>query len=291
MNDFFALDVETANADYSSICQIGLVKFTSGSMSDHWSFMVNPQSYFDPYNVSIHGIREEDVEGQPTFPEIFQKVEELINGMPIVHHGHFDRTAFSRCYDRFSLKPIEADWIDCTKVVRRTWSEFSQKGYGLSNLSRHFKIELDHHDALSDARASGEVFLLALNESGLAVNEWLSTIKQPITSPRTADDIRRDGDSSAPFFGEKIVFTGTLAVERKTAADVAQKLGFDVQSGVTKQTTYLCVGIQDTASLAGYSKSSKHRKAEKLASDGQEISILSEEDFWTIARVYESGEL
>ena len=34
--NFVALDVETANADLSSICQIGLVKFIDGLAFDQW---------------------------------------------------------------------------------------------------------------------------------------------------------------------------------------------------------------------------------------------------------------
>lgn len=253
--------------------------------------LIDPQSYFDPFNVGIHGIDEQIVAGKQPFAQAFPEIVEFCNGSAIVHHGHFDRTAFSRCYDRFSLTPLAVDWMDCTKVVRRTWSEFSYSGYGLANLTHHFGIRLDHHDALSDATATGHIFNLALDASGKSIEDWRLEIKAPIAPAATASDIRRDGDPNAAFFGDKIVFTGALAVERRIAADVAQRLGFDVQSGVTKQTTYLCVGIQDLSSLAGYAKSSKHRKAEKLAAAGQEINILSEDDFWALAKVYETGEL
>ena len=34
--EFVALDVETANADMSSICQIGLVHFVDGCLKEEW---------------------------------------------------------------------------------------------------------------------------------------------------------------------------------------------------------------------------------------------------------------
>ncbi len=55
---FLALDVETANADYSSICQIGIAEFENGKVINTWSSLINPESYFDPFNVSIHGINQ-----------------------------------------------------------------------------------------------------------------------------------------------------------------------------------------------------------------------------------------
>jgi DNA polymerase-3 subunit epsilon len=36
MPDFIALDVETANSDKASICQIGLVGFTNGTVEWQW---------------------------------------------------------------------------------------------------------------------------------------------------------------------------------------------------------------------------------------------------------------
>ena len=291
MSEFWALDGETANTDLSSICQIGMVQYRNGELMDSWSSLVNPGSYFDPYNVSIHGITETDVMGAPVFKDVFATLTERLSGAVLVHHGHFDRTAFARCYDRFLLDPIDCAWLDNTKVVRRTWSEFSQRGYGLKNLAKHFGIELDHHDALSDANAAAQIMLRAIAHSGKTIEEWLEAVRYRITNPDNPKDVRRDGDVDAPFFGEKIVFTGALAVKRSTAADVAQKLGFDVQNGVNKQTTFLCVGIQDTALLNGYEKSSKHRKAEALAEAGNEISFLSEDDFWSIAKAHDTGEV
>ena len=51
--NYLALDIETANADYSSICQIGLVEFDNGEILSNWKTLINPQEYFDSFNTSI----------------------------------------------------------------------------------------------------------------------------------------------------------------------------------------------------------------------------------------------
>ncbi len=66
--DFVALDVETANADMASICQIGAARYANGALIDEWKTYVDPQDYFDGMNVTIHGIHESTVAGAPTFP-------------------------------------------------------------------------------------------------------------------------------------------------------------------------------------------------------------------------------
>ena len=34
--NFLAIDIETANADYSSICQIGIAEFENGQVVNSW---------------------------------------------------------------------------------------------------------------------------------------------------------------------------------------------------------------------------------------------------------------
>ena len=68
-------------------------------------------------------------------------------------------------------------------------------------------------------------------------------------------------------------------IPRREAANCAASVGCEVDSSVTKPTTLLVVGDQDVQKLAGYEKSSKHRKVEQLIKMGQPIRILRETDF------------
>ena len=54
--NFVAIDVETANADLASICQIGLVTIRAGDTAEKWSTLVDPEDFFDEINIDIHGI-------------------------------------------------------------------------------------------------------------------------------------------------------------------------------------------------------------------------------------------
>ena len=62
---FVAIDVETANADMGSICQVGLAKFVDGKIAEEWCTLVDPEDYFDEVNIFIHGIEPRMVRGQP----------------------------------------------------------------------------------------------------------------------------------------------------------------------------------------------------------------------------------
>ena len=114
----------------------------------------------------------------------------------------------------------------------------------------------------------------------MQLNDWVSRVKNPINiNEGGSSSIKLDGNPEGPLYGENIVLTGTLYITRVEAAKMAADLGCNVTSSVTKKTTLLVVGTQDDFKLAGYSKSSKHRKAEELIEKGIEIRILSEDDF------------
>ena len=63
---FNAIDVETANADPSSICQIGIVRIRDGEIKEQLSVLVNPEQSFNAANVRLHGIDEAKVSASET---------------------------------------------------------------------------------------------------------------------------------------------------------------------------------------------------------------------------------
>ncbi len=280
MDRFFALDVETANADMASICQIGLVEFQANKLVNQWGSLVDPEDYFDPFNISIHGITPEMVGNALIFPEIFQRFDEigqLSEKTIVVTHTPFDQTSLKRATQKYGLAEISWIWLDSARVVRRQWEEFRYSGYGLPNVAKVLGIEYKSHDAVEDARAAGEVLIKAMEQSGLSLETWLDRAYKRISSGGVS--FAQEGDPDGPFFGETIVFTGALSLTRKEAASLAALAGCNVGDGVTKATTILVVGTQDKDRLAGYDKSSKHRKAEQLISSGQNIRIITENDF------------
>ena len=286
---FNAIDVETANADWSSICQIGVVRVRDGVLQGEWETLVDPEAHFDGFNTMIHGITEQDVKGSPTIADISLELRDLVDGEILVHHTPFDRVSISRSLRKYSLDPLEAIWLDSARVVRRAWPEkYARSGYGLANVAGDFGIEFGHHDALNDARMASIIFGKACQDHDVDTQYWVHRAVQPI-DPQASKRTVREGTSGLPLSGETVVFTGALAMPRREAADIAANSGCAVADSVTKRTTMLVVGIQDEAKLNGYEKSSKQRKAESLVTKGSDIRILSEEDFHELVQVEERG--
>ena len=283
MSRFVAVDVETANADLASICQIGVVTFAGSSPDTTWQTLVNPEDVFDPFNVSIHGITEAAVRDAPTLPIIGEQLRAALSGQIVVSHTSFDRIALLRASEKYALPPVDCRWLDSARVVRRAWPEFRQRGYGLKPVAEKLGITFDHHVAKEDARSAGLILLRAVADTGISVDEWVGLALRPTES---LDPIARRGDPYGPLVGETVVFTGTLSVARREAATMAAALGCNVGDGVSVETTLLVVGDQTTWRLAGYTKSAKHRKAEALIAKGRRIRIVGEQDFLALVRAH-----
>jgi DNA polymerase III subunit epsilon len=132
--DFAAIDVETANPDMASICQIGIARFLNGVLVSEWKRYVDPQDDFDERNVSIHGIDASIVAGAPTFDSLVGMIRESLNGHVVVTHTAFDKVALYQAGAKCKAEPFTCVWLDSACVARRTWKEFSERGYGLQNV-------------------------------------------------------------------------------------------------------------------------------------------------------------
>lgn len=278
-DSFVALDVETANSDFASICQIGLVCFVGQSIKWQWTKLIDPEDYFDSENIRIHGIEPRAVAGAPNFPAILEKLQPTLRNQIVVSHTHFDRLALDQACDKYGVQLPPFTWLDSARVARRTWPEVRARGYGLADLAARLEINFQHHDAGEDARAAGMIILSAIAESGTGLRDWIERARKP--TPKVG---KIEGDPEGALYGETLVITGELFVTRRVIAEFAAQLGCNVGASVTKKTTMLVVGDQYLKKLAGHRKSTKHRKAEALIQAGQQIRIFSETEFLSLLK-------
>ena len=291
MLTFNSIDVETANVDRATICQIGIVHVCDGEVTDQWQTFVNPEDWFDPWNVSIHRIDKKTVKRSPPFHEIADELRARVHGSILVSHTSFDRVACERAMTRYNLDHLEVTWLDSARIVRRAWPErYGRKDYGLKNVANDLGFLFRHHNALEDARAAAEVVLKACAATGTDIEGWLRRVSEPIfprasgpvqqsSQSSVTSSLKREGNIEGVHYGETIVFTGKLGITQNEAADLAANAGFDVANNITNKVTMLVIGIQDKARLKGYDKSSKHRKVVSMIQQGMDIQILSENDF------------
>ncbi|MCH9039303.1 MAG: hypothetical protein IIC23_07905, partial [Chloroflexi bacterium] len=169
--NFTAVDVETANVNKASICQIGVVRFRSGEIEDVWETLVNPAEYFDAKFVAIHGIDTERVSNAPKFPDIYDELSKRLSGI-VVSYSQFDRFALYEAAHSHSLRELNCIWLD----VRS-----GGLGSSLRDEADVLGIAFDHHDAKEDARVAGEILVNLINTRGLKAEQLLSMMEYDFT--------------------------------------------------------------------------------------------------------------
>jgi DNA polymerase-3 subunit epsilon len=289
ITDFIALDVETANADFASICAIGLVHFRASTVFKSLTILIDPEDEFADANVRIHGICSRDVIGKPTMAKVFPIISAALQDSAIIHHSPFDRTALAQAAVKYGTGGLPCVWLDSCQVAKQTWESFREDGgYGLANLARAFGILFRHHDAAEDARAAGLLLLRAIHDGGASLQDLVdefgyeSTVDsgpRRMRPPIYTGKVAQQGSCDGPLAGETIVFTGSLQISRAMAAKEASAAGCNVADGVNKKTTILVVGNQDLRLTKGQERSSKQRKAEAMIEAGAAIRIVGERDF------------
>lgn len=213
---FVVLDVETANADMASICSIGAASYENGALAAEWYSLINPDDYFSSVNVAIHGIDEAAVSGAPTFMSASPTLAAMLQDAIVVTHTHFDRVAIHQASSRWRVAPPSCRWMDSARVARRTWEDCARRGYGLRDLCKRIGYTFQHHNALEDAKAAGQIMLAAMRDSGLDLDALAVRVAQPIGGA-SSGKIERDGNPDGALFGEVLVFTGDLDIPRREA--------------------------------------------------------------------------
>ena len=92
MRDFAAIDFETANEQPSSVCSVGVVIVRDGEIVDSFYSLIHPEpEYYQWFCQRVHGLGPEDTDDAPVFPYVWEKIEPLIEGLPLVaHNSRFD---------------------------------------------------------------------------------------------------------------------------------------------------------------------------------------------------------
>jgi len=152
---FTAIDFETAQGKRWSICQVGLVRVENGIVVNTMNQLVRPpdNAYFYR-NTDIHGITPAQTRFSPEFPAIWQKIKPFIQGQAVVaHNGAFDFSCLAQTLEFYGLE-LPTYTPHCTYKIYHN---------NLASLCREHQIRLNHHDALSDAMACAQLFLIHLN--------------------------------------------------------------------------------------------------------------------------------
>lgn len=158
MNNFTIIDVETASRRVPSICSLGLVHVSRGKVTARHHYYVKPRGRFEYWNIRVHGIEPYQVKSAPSFKDVWPLIKDYCeNSIIIAHNASFDMAQIQASLEEAGIDCPDFYYIDTVKMASSLFPSFPK--YNLAYLSLVMDVDLgNHHDALSDASATSDIF-------------------------------------------------------------------------------------------------------------------------------------
>lgn len=283
IDDYCVLDTETTGLSsyYDEVIEIGILKIRDNKIVDRYTQLIKPQNIIDEFITQLTGITNEMVENMPRISEVKEEVLNFIGNDVIIGHN----TSFDVRFISAGLNTtLENNYVDTLQFSRKLYPELNH--HRLSDLTEYLNLNNNEHRALSDCISTKDLYdtiKKTMEEKQLTIKDlWVDPNKRKIDikniTPQSAEI-----DEDNFFYNRHVVFTGKLEkMVRKDAMQLIVNLGGILDSSVTKKTNYLILGNNDYNSILKGGKSLKHKKAEKLKLEGQDISVIDELTFYDL---------
>lgn len=160
---YSVIDIEATGGSpkLDRIMEIAVYNYDGESVFDSFSTLINPEVDIPPYIQKLTGIKNEMLEGAPSFEDVAERLIEMTSDTVFVAHNvNFDysilKNEFKRLGKQFTKKKLCT--VELSKLV------LDLESYSLDNLTKELNINMEsHHRAGDDAKATVEVLEHLLN--------------------------------------------------------------------------------------------------------------------------------
>ena len=122
MNNFAAIDFETANHNHSSVCSVGIVIVCEGRIVDKIYRLIRPEPEWYSWRFTeIHGLCADDTASEKCFPQVWEEIAPKIEGLPLVAHNKDILDKYSRKHV-IVRNPVEK-WI--ADITAAQWTSIN----------------------------------------------------------------------------------------------------------------------------------------------------------------------
>jgi len=175
MLNFAAIDFETANKHYTSVCSVGIVIVRNGIITDKIYSLIRPEpERYAYWHTKIHGITAEDTEHEKVFPFVWQGIAPKIAGLPLVaHNARFDEGCLKAVFRMYQMDYPDYKFF-CTCQASRKVFVGLLPNHKLPTVAAYCGYDLtNHHHALADAEACAVIAISVFNKNVAKLTELL----------------------------------------------------------------------------------------------------------------------
>jgi DNA polymerase-3 subunit epsilon len=193
------LDVETTgrNPANDRLVEVAVVIGRGGEVLARQSWLINPGRPIPPESTAVHGIKDEDVAGKPSFVEVADEILAALAGaIPAAYNASFDKGFLLAELERAGVRPEtpppamrrEVDWIDPLTFARELYKK--EESRALGDMAALLGISLvNAHRATDDAEAALRV-LYALSKDSRVPRAYGSFVQEQRRLLRIQDEAR-----------------------------------------------------------------------------------------------------
>ncbi len=164
-----AIDFETANNDPASVCSVGISVLEDGCPEEAFYSLIRPEanvSHFSRFNIMVHGIHPSDVADAPEFREVFRQMKPFLEDALIcAHNAPFDMSCMKAACLNCGIPVPQIPYFDTVILSRNLFPALEH--HRLNDMCSYLDIELDHHNAASDAYGCLMIVVQAMNLTGI----------------------------------------------------------------------------------------------------------------------------
>ncbi len=159
---FIVFDVETPNSKNDRMSAIGITVVEDSKIIGGYSYLVNPKTHFDDFNIYLTGINPNMVKDKPDFKELWNMIKPVMeSGILVAHNAPFDMSVLAKCLRNYGIEWKDTTTYACTcQISKKVLPNLSN--HKLDTLSSYLGLELEHHNAASDSNAAACVLIHCL---------------------------------------------------------------------------------------------------------------------------------
>lgn len=284
INDYCVLDTETTGLSsyYDEVIEIAILKVRGNEIVDKYSQLIKPQYEIDSFITLLTGITNEMVKDMPSIIDVKDEVIQFLGDDIIIgHNTSFDMRFLNAGFNM----SLENKYMDTMQFARKVFPEL--KHHRLSDLTEYLELSSNEHRSLADCISTKELYDVikyTMSKRNVGISDlWAIRRGGKGIDINSIVPTEVEIDEDNFFYNRHVVFTGKLErMLRKDAMQIIVNLGGILDKNVIKSTNYLILGNNDYNAILKGGKSSKHKKAEKLKLEGQDIEIIDEFTFYNL---------
>jgi len=166
MNQFAAIDFETANYYPSSVCSVGVVIVCNGIITNKIYRLIRPEpEWYSWRHTQIHGLTIDDTANEKVFPHVWEEIAPKIEGLPLIaHNSPFDESCLRAVHRVYQMDYPDYEFHCTCRASRKKFGKLLPN-HQLHTVAEHCGFDLvNHHHALADAEACAWIALKTMKE-------------------------------------------------------------------------------------------------------------------------------